>query len=52
MQIVDFSQENPANSNFIDKVLRFWQAGHKQPTRLLRINRALPAGDLLAVRGK
>ena len=33
------------------KVLRFFQAGHCNPPRLIRINRNLPVGSILAVKG-
>jgi hypothetical protein len=33
------------------KVLRFFQAGHCNPPRLIRISRNLPVGSVLAVKG-
>jgi hypothetical protein len=42
---------NSKETSSIYKVLRFLQAGHFIPSRLFRINRDLPSGISLAVKG-
>ena len=51
-QVVDHRQTLSNHLVQILKVLRFWQAGRSTPPRLLRINRDLPAGSTLAVKGE
>ena len=49
---IDWSQLHSGRTKLIPKMLRFWQAGHSHPTRLLRINRALSSGIPLVVKGE
>jgi hypothetical protein len=50
-ELVDFSQII-TQSVLYHQVLRFFQAGQNNPPRLIRINRVLPNGSTLAVKGE
>jgi hypothetical protein len=50
--VIDRSQTLSFQAVHFFKVLRFWQAGRSTPPRLLRINRGLPSGSTLAVKGE
>lgn len=50
-ELIDQSQVI-AQSDVFYQVLRFFQAGQNNPPRLIRINRGLPIGSTLAVKGE
>jgi len=51
-ELVDFGQITLPVLCLTEKVLRFLQAGISNPPRLFRINRDLPFGSFLAVKGE
>ena len=52
LKLVDRGQIMPRVLWLTEKVLRFLQAGINNPPRLFRINRNLPFGSFLAVKGE